>query len=160
MTPEQLQTLRTAIDADPALSALPNNNDGNFEIAARLGDAATPEFIVWRTSVSNEEIGDAFNGTEIAGLASLPMQRLQVLAAMSNGTQNPSRFDRRDAFDRIFSGAGGQLTRAALATLWRRAATRGERLFATGTGSDADPATLTHEGAVSINDIERARNLP
>jgi hypothetical protein len=149
----QLQTLRTAIDADPALTAY--WAAGNAEAIAQHFRAETT-FVVWRTSVTNEEIGDAMNGSEVAGLASLPMQRLQVLAALSNGTQNPSRFDRRDAFDRIFSGAGGQLTRAALAIIWRRLANRGEQLFATGTGSDASPATMTFEGGVTFSDVAAA----
>ena len=151
MTPAQLQTLRTAIDADPALTAFVQAGNLNAVLNALN---ATGTVTVWRTSVTNEEIGDAMNGSEVAGLASLPMQRLQVLAALSNGTQNPSRFDRRDAFDRIFSGAGGQLTRAALAIIWRRLATMAEGLLATGTGTDAVPATLTLEGDLSLRDLE------
>jgi hypothetical protein len=38
-------------------------------------------------------------------------------------------------------------------------ATRAEKLFATGTGSDAVPAQLTFEGSVSGNDVRQARNI-
>jgi hypothetical protein len=117
---------------------------------------ASPTKIVWRTSVSNDEIGDAMNGTEVAGMSSLNMQRAQMLANYSSGFQNPSRFDRRDAFERIFSGASGQNTRAALAIIWRRTTNRIEALFAVGTGTNESPATLGYEGTLTDLDVSRA----
>jgi hypothetical protein len=161
MTNAQLQALRTSIAADPALAAMPNTADAADVIAAAYNAPVAPDFWVYKTSVSNEAIGDAMNGTEVAGLASLAMQRLQVLGAYSNGTQNPSRADRRAAFDAAFTGAGGAATRAALAVLWRRLATRIEKLFAVGpgTGTAAAPATLAFEGVVSYPEVQAARNL-
>ena len=156
--PESLRpTFAAALLSDLALAQWRTDRRDDL-IEAYYNAPSDPAFILWRTSVTNEEIGDAFNGTEIAGLASLPMQRIQVLAAMSNGTQNPSRFDRRDAFDRIFSGAGGANTRAALAVIWRRFATRAEVLFATGLGSDASPATPGWQGAIPRNLISTILN--
>lgn len=117
---------------------------------------ATPTFTVWRTSVKNDDIGDAMNGTEVAGLTSADLARLQVLAAYSGGSQNPSRADRRAAFDAVFSGAGGANTRTALAALWRRAATRAEKLLATGIGTDPSPATLGAEGLITPQQMSDA----
>jgi hypothetical protein len=54
---------------------------------------------------------------------------------------NPSLADRRQFFDDIFSGAGGVNTRANLLALWKELATRAQKLFSTGTGTDAAPAT-------------------
>ncbi len=159
LTTAQLQTLKTYINSVPAWASLPNNEDAAFFIAAELNKPASPAFTVWRTSVPNEELGDAFNGTEVAGLSSLNMQRLQLLFDASRGTQNGARADRRSAFDSCFSGAGGQLTRAALAPVWRRLATVAEKLFATGTGSDATPATLVVEGEISRQEVFTARSL-
>jgi hypothetical protein len=158
LLPSQYAALKAAILADPALAALPANEDGAFAIAAAFNSNATPDFWVYKTSVSNEAIGDAMNGTEIAGLLNLPMQRLQVLAAYSGGTQNPSRADRRAAFDQVFSGAGGAMTRASLAVLWRRLATRAEKLYATGAGSTGSPATMTFEGSLTFAEVLSARN--
>ena len=158
LLPSQFAILKAAILADPVLTAQPNNEDGAFTIAAAFNATAVPDFWVFKTRVTNEEIGDAMNGTEITGLASLPMQRLQVLGAYSNGTQNPSRADRRAAFDQVFSGAGGATTRASLAVLWRRLATRAEKLFATGTGSTGSPATMSFEGALTFAEVLSARN--
>ena len=103
-TTQQLQAIKAYIDSVPALAALPNDSSTASFIADELNKPAQPAFIVWRTSVSNDELGDAMNGTEVAGLSSLNMQRLQVLSAYSGGSQNMSRADRRAAFDSVFSG--------------------------------------------------------
>lgn len=157
LSPAQLAVLRTDILVDPLLAPkCTSSGDGPFDIVAAYNLPAAVPFTVWKTAVPNEQIGDAMNGTEIAGLSSLNMQRLQVLSAYSGGTQNPSRFDRRDAFDRVFSGAGGVITRAALLVLWKRTTNRIERLFATGTGTDAVPGLLVFEGNLTLAQAQAA----
>lgn len=158
LTSPQLATLKSAIQADGTLNAQPNTPDGNFVIAAAMNALASPAFIVWKTRVSINKVGDNINGTELAGLTSLNVTRLQTIALYSPDGVNPSLTDRRQFFDDIFSGAGGAVTRASLLALWKRSATRGEKLFATGTGSDASPATLTFEGNLTVADVETARN--
>lgn len=157
LTTAQLATLAAHIRAntDPAVVAALANGADN-EIARLYNLDAVPAFVVWRTNVTNDELGDAMNGTEVAGLSSLNMQRLQVLAAYSGGSQNMSRADRRSAFDQVFSGAGGATTRAAMAVLWKRNARLVEKVFATGTGSTGSPATLVYEGTISGDDVSRA----
>jgi hypothetical protein len=44
--------------------------------------------------------------------------------------------------------------------LWKRPALLGEKILATGTGSDASPATLGYEGNISYQDVQAARSLP
>ena len=157
LTAAQLATFRTALLAETAPELVTYRTNGQTGLIAEwYSKPRVPTLTVWRTLVSNDEIGDAMNGTEVAGLSSLNMQRAQMLANYSTGYQNPSRADRRAAFDAIFSGAGGQITRAALAALWRRPATRIEALFAVGTGTDAAPATLVHEGAITDRDVDAA----
>lgn len=160
LSPAQLATLKTSIAADPVLNAKPNNSDGAFDIAAAYNLAASPSFTVWKTKVLVAEVGDKFNGAELAGLTTANQSRLQTIAMYSAAGLNPSLADRRAAFDDIFSGAGGALTRANLLALWKRLATRGEKLYATGTGSDASPGTLVFEGQITGQDVESARNLP
>ena len=90
-------------------------------------------------------------------LSSLNATRLQTIALYSPAGINPSMSDRRTFFDDVFSGAGGVNTRAKLLALWKRNANRGEKLFATGAGSDAVPATLVIEGTIAVQDILLAR---
>ena len=89
----------------------------------------------------------------VAGLSTLNATRLQTIAQYSPAGINPSTADRRAFFDDVYSGAGGVLTRAKLLILWKRFALRGEKLFATGTGTDLLPATLVFEGRVTNTDV-------
>ena len=158
LTASQKTAIKSAILADPALSALPNNSDGNDAIAKALNQTASPSFTVWKTNVSITKVGDNIIGTELAGLTSLNTDRLRTVILLSSEGVNPSLSDRRAFFDDIFSGAGGANTRAKLLILWKRLATRAEKACATGTGSDASPATLSFEGSLSWQDVEEARN--
>jgi len=160
LTTAQLIVLKADILADPILNAFPNNSDGASAIAEAYNQQASPNFTVWKTSVTITEIGDKIAGTELSGLSSLNSTRLQTVVVLSADGVNPSLPDRRAFFDDIFSGAGGSITRANLLVLWKRIATRAEKLFATGTGSDAVPATMSFEGTLAYQDVLTARNLP
>jgi hypothetical protein len=160
LTGPQLATLKADIAADPTLNAIPKTPDGNQQIANAYNLNASPAFTVWKTNVGITEIGDKFNGVELANLSQLNIARLQCMAQHAPGGVNPSLTDRRQFYDEIFSGAGGNITRPALAILWRRLARRGERLYATGTGSDASPGMLVFEGLISHTDVQQARDLP
>lgn len=157
LTDAQLQALKADISADPVLNALPKNSDGAYEIAQRYNTLASPAFTVWKTAVTSQAVGQAMSSSEVAGLTTANTSRLQVMEQFSGGLFNPSLADTRAGFDSIFSGAGGAVTRTALLALWKRKATRAEKLFASGTGSDAAPATLSFEGALSYQEVEQAR---
>jgi hypothetical protein len=157
LTPAQKTTLKAHIAASSDLNIYPNNTDGNVEVTRLLNLAASPAFTVWKNAVTIGDVGKAFNATELAGLTQLNHVRLQTLAIYLAGGVAPFLASIRAFFDDIFSGAGGTNTRAALLVLWKRLASRVEQLFATGTGSDAVPATLGFEGPISVNDVEAAR---
>jgi hypothetical protein len=152
LTPAQRATLKTAIQAEPSLAAALTAGD-DVTVAGWLNAPRSPSFTVWRTSATVQQVGEAMVSTAVAGLTTANTSRLQVMAAYSAGTFNPSRADTRAAFDDVFSGSAGASTRSNLAALWRRLATRAEALLATGTGSDASPATLTAEGSCSTSDV-------
>lgn len=115
--------------------------DNAAQVANWYNLARSPAWVTWRQSVSIGEVGKTFNATELAGLTSLNTQRLQNLAAWLAAGVNPSLASVRQFFDDIFSGAGGANTRTALLALWKRNATNAQKLFSSGTGSDASPAT-------------------
>jgi hypothetical protein len=147
--------------ADIQIRNLPNTGDANVEVAAWYNGAASPNYTVWKKLVSITEIGDKIDGGELAGLSSLNNTRLQTVVMLSQAGVNPSLEDRRQFFDDIFSGAGGVTTRANLLALWKRLATRAQKLFSTGTGSDASPATTATnvDDAFTLtgSDVETAR---
>jgi hypothetical protein len=152
MTSAQKATLKTAIQADPTANTFYVNGDLTG-LAGYLNALASPVFRVWKSIVSVTEVGDNIVATELAGLTTLNATRLQTIAMYSGGGINPALADRRAFFDDVFSGAGGTLTRPKLLALWKRDATRFEKVFAVGTGSDAVPATLVLESPVSTQDL-------
>lgn len=158
LTTAQLATMKADILANPDLNSKPNNSDGAFEIARLYNLNASPNWTVWKTNVAINDVGQKFNGTELAGLTTANNTRLQTIAQFLVLGVNPSLPDTRQFFDDVFSGAGGATTRANLLVLWKRLATRAEKLYTTGTGSDPSPATLTFEGFVSYSDVQTARN--
>ena len=59
LTAQQNTTLKNFIAADPVLSTFPANGDGDFEIATRLNQLASPAFQVWNSKVQANDIYDA-----------------------------------------------------------------------------------------------------
>lgn len=143
---------------------VPNNPDGNLAVAGWYNLTASPSFTLWRKSVPLAEIAVTLNGAELAGLSTLNHTRLQTVITLVNasGGANPSVTDQRAFWDDIFSGAGGTNTRAALLVLWKRLASNIDKLFATGTGTDAVPAiSVFGDGVLAdASDVNSALNLP
>lgn len=168
LTASQKQALKQFIDSDPELSAIPNTYDGAFEIAERLKQEASPDFWVWRTSVSKEEIvsmpsraGTSFTwaGTGFIGRSQGEIACWEQL--FSTGHCNPSLVNVRQAFADIFSGTGNAASnRTHLDKVCRRKANRLEKLFAVGEGLDttAGAATMTVEGSLTYQEVWDARN--
>lgn len=158
LTTAQQATLKAFIENDVTLNAFPNTQDGAASIADELNKVDNPDFIVWKTFVSKTEVGSTMDGSEFSSLTTAESGRLQAFALWNNEGVNPSDEDTRFLFDDIFNGAGGNITRPALLSLWKRLALIIEKIFAVGTGTDADPATLDFEGQISRQDVEIARN--
>jgi hypothetical protein len=156
LTTDQLQALKADILADPVLAAQPMNDDGHAAIRDAYNLIASPVWRVWRTSVSTAEVKDAVNWTEYIGRSVGERSAFELMIA--NHVINPARANVRQGISDIFSGTQGQVTRTALLALAKRDATRAEKLFSTGTGSDAVPATMTFEGSLSYSDVSAARN--
>ncbi len=156
LTTAQLGTLKTWLTA--------NASGLNDEAAAALLNAAAagPNNIAWRSLVSLSEISLKLNGAELGGLSSLNHSRLQTVITLlaHAGGARPFLADQRAFWDDIFSGAGGATTRTQLLALWKRTVSVAEKLFWTGTGSDASPAILGPEGLITAANVSEARNQP
>jgi hypothetical protein len=158
LTTAQLQTLKAAIEADPVLNALPNNTDSAFEIAAQFNTEASPTFVVWDTRVSVDEI--MRNGMDWARVDNLTVGKARIWDWLGRlGTFDASKANVRAGIDAAWAGTAADLAvRAAIYVHCKRNATRVEKVLATGTGSDASPATMTFEGSLSYQDAFNARN--
>lgn len=170
LTAAQLITLRDSILADPVLATKPSGPDGSYEIAASYNLIAAPDFWVWRSSVTKDELvnstsvdGTTFSWTGAGFITRAQGERDAWREMFSgNNTVNPSLAQVRQAFADIFSGntAPAPANRTHLSTVSRRRATRAEKLFALGPGTTASPAIMGFEGTLNYQDVEAARNLP
>jgi len=161
LTPQQLATLKSAIQGDQELNAFPMNSDGAFDIARKLNEKAAPDYYVWRTSVQVDEIMQ--NGFDWTRVDNLTVGKARIWDwMMRTGILNPSRANVRAGVVATFNVAADQATRQAVFNHCQRVATRVEKLFATGSGTASNdqgtgPATMGFEGPIFYQDVEMAR---
>lgn len=163
----QLATLRAAIDADAVLAAKPLNSDGYFEIAQALNtELASPDFFVWRTVVSQDEIMQ--NGFDWVRVDNLSVGKARIWEWMfdnAGATFNPAKANVRAGIAEVWKGtAADNAVRQAVFNRCQARATRAQKLFATGPGTTTSvdgvgPATMAVE-SISLSDVEAARALP
>lgn len=162
LTAQQNAAIKAAILADPVLSAFPNNTDGAFGIAALLNQQASPDFYVWRTSVTIGEIMQ--NGFDWTRVDNLTVGKARIWEWMvATGTIKPNQSNVRAGVLAVFTTAGDLANRNAVFGHCQRLATRAEKLLATGTGTASTdqgvgPATMGFEGSLSYQDVDTARN--
>lgn len=180
LTTAQLMTLKTDILADPVLSLLPNNDDGNQAIADAYNLNASPDYWVWRTLLTKNELTQAtsvdettFNwtGTGFIGRSQGERDAWRELFSVA-GSVNPSLANVRNAFVDIFSGPTppAPANRTHLSTSGRRKCRRIEKLFSILTvggpvqtglrGNTTNPDTLVLEGTITRANVLDARNQP
>lgn len=158
LTQSQLVTLRAAIDADPALSAEPMNSDGDYNIAVALDAVASPAFIVWKTSVTRTQAMAQMDWTRVDNLS---VGKSRIWDWMFNsGSINAAEPSIRAGIDAVWVGTAADLAvRASVYVVCKRSSTRAEKILASGAGTDATPATMSHEGQLSPADVHAARAL-
>ena len=156
MTPAQLQLLKTAVLADPVLTAV-GRNDTEL---ARLLNLPTA-FICWRQTVSQDEImQNGFDWVRVDNLSSGKARIWEWLFDNPQRSINPSKLNVRAGIDECWKGTAPDLAvRAAVYVHCKRAATRAEQILATGIGTDAVPGSFTFEGQITISDIGQMWNL-
>lgn len=156
LTAPQKTIIKNYIDNDPTLSAIPKNSDGAFAIAAMLNLPAEPAFIVWKSRVTQDEImQNGFDWSRVNNLSVGKARTWEWLFGNEQKTINPSKANIRSGIDDAWVGTAADLAvRAAVYAHCKRGATVFEKLLATGTGTDAVPATIGAESPVSYQDIE------
>jgi hypothetical protein len=169
LTTAQLTTIKADIDASSDLNSNSNTPDGNTVVAALYNTTVSPDFWVWRSSVTKSELTNStsVDGTTFTwvgnGFITRSAGEQAAWRELFNGTNNvnPALPSVRQAFADIFSGSGNAAAnRTHLNTVARRKASRIEKLLATGTGSTGSPATMNYEGPILYQDVEAARSLP
>ena len=165
LTPAQLAALKAEINADPTLAAKPLNSDGDFEIALILNTVlAAPDFFVWRTNVSvNEIMGNGFDWTRVDNMTVGEARIWEFMTQL--GRINPNLANVRAGVNEAFKGTAQDDTMrlAVYTNHLQEKATRIKKLFASGAGTTSSnvgvgPATVTVE-RIDPNDVLEARAL-
>lgn len=155
LTTQQQATLKAFVEADATLNLIPHTQDGAWSVAEALKSAATPEFTVWRTSVTQDEIMlNGFDWTRVDNLTVGPARVWEWMFSNANRSINPSKINVRAGIDAVWKGGAADLAvRAAVYVHCKRAANRLEKLFSAGAGTVAEPATMVVEGGLSYMDV-------
>jgi len=119
-----------------------------------LNSLAAPNFIIWRNSVPQQEIMiDNFDWTRVDNLVVGKARIWEWMFDAGQGSINPSNPGIRAGIDTVWVGTAADLAvRAAVYVHCKRSATRIEKLFSTGTGTDASPATTLVDGLINYPD--------
>jgi len=159
LSTQQLTALKTAINAVPEWAALPNIADTAYDISAALDVPSNPAVIVWRSSVSQDEImQNGFDWTRVDNLTVGKARIWEWVFNNSSRTFNPSKLNVRAGIDSVWVGTAADLAvRAAVYIHCKRTATKAEAIFASGSGTDVSPSTMGFEGKLSYTDVMLAR---
>jgi hypothetical protein len=152
LTTEQKAALKAHILANQD-TAFPYTEGNLPGVADLLNLAASPEYVVWKTAVSDAEIMQ--NGFDWTRVDNLSVGKARVWDWMFRfGTVDPSKANVRAGIDQTWQGTVADLAvRAAVYVHCKRAATRLEQLFASGGGSTASPSTMAVVGPIGYEDL-------
>jgi len=158
LTTAQKTIVKNYIQADPVLSLMPMNSDGDYDIAAALNKPFTPSFIVWKSNVSADEV--MRNGIDWTRVDNLSIGKARIWDWMTKlGTFNAGKANIRAGVDATWTGtAADLLVREAVYVHCKRNAIIIEKILSTGTGTTQAPATMGFDGAIQPSDINSARN--
>jgi|SRR5687768_12241014 len=164
LQPSQLSVLKAAIAAETDATFVELRTAGAAGAMAEWYNQDHATFIVWKTRLTEHDIVDLTSSTGTTWSWTAYIARSQAerdaWARIFNGTFtiNPSIQQVRSGIADIFSGPSGTAQIAHLLAMAKRPAKRGEKLFATGTGTSASPGLLTFEGDITVEDIVYAVN--
>lgn len=151
LTSTQLSALKAVALVDPTASQyLANGNDNEL---AEWFNQPQP-FVAWRSNLTPEQARSAIikGATQLDGLT---VGKRDSLFYLVSGDLDVSDVAVRTAIDDL-CGTQNQL-KGYLTAAQKRTTTRAEKTLASGTGTDAAPASLGWEGWLSGNDSSNIR---
>lgn len=158
-TAAQRTTLKTFVTGDSTLMGFINT--GHPELAANsLNANASPDYFVWRTTVSVLEIMS--NGFDWVRVDNMTVGKARIWEFMTSvGNLFPSQTNVRAGINEAFSGAANDAMRLAIFGHCQRKASVVEKVLATGGGATTSnagvgPSTMGSEGPISVAELEQA----
>lgn len=178
MTEAELLTLKAALLADTDQAVIDALSSGNAVAMAILYNLPSTK-IVWRTDIPVDDIFDAITWANMTPAAApdettlwtnrnlqcqskqLALQTIIGRREIINASKPLIRAGLQDALTSLPSKADGSNQNAGWVNVLpklKRPATKVEAIYATGTGTDADPGVLAFEGQITHYDISMALN--
>ena len=152
LTPAQVASLRTLANTDPIASGYVATAD-DIALASWFNEVTV--HVVWRTTL-NPEMSRLAIIEGATQLDALTIGKRDSLFWLCSGNLNPSITSVRAAIDDL---CGTQNTlKGALQSAQKRTATRAEKALASGTGTTANPATMTYESLLSYAEASTIRS--
>lgn len=167
LTDPQLITFGNHIRAnsDPTVvAALPDVAAGGAAIIRDwYNGQASPDFWVFHKYVESDEVRDVIDAQDVADMTANNRERANTLLSIraDRGFSGENSRD-RSAFNDIFGGTAGEISRNAIAALWQRLANNVEQALRlnTGTGADSSNAdTTSYLGEITHNEVREAISL-
>ena len=156
LTSSQVVTLKATCQADATCAGYAATAD-DVALAGWL-NATDQSYIVWVTSASIDAI--MRNGMDWARVDNLSVGKARIWDWMGRlGTLDCSKPNIRAGIDATWVGTAADLAvRATVYAHCKRSATRAEKALASGTGTDASPATMTYQGMLTYADASAVRS--
>ena len=152
LTAAQLQTLKAAITAETDATFVSYREQGATGLMANwLNEAAAPAFYIWRSSIPPTEYREKIVWTEVDGLTVGKARIWEWVTENMTADLDASKANVRAGLAEVWPA--NQTTRGQLLAIANRAASRIEKLFASGTGSTASPATMAVEGPIRYEEF-------
>ena len=129
-----------------------------FTLQTVYNTLAIPTYVVWRTSVDQDEImQNGFDWVRVDNLSVGKARIWEWLFSNLSRAINPSKPNVRLGIDEAWKGtAADLLVREAVYVHCKRDATVLEKLFATGAGTTLSPSNMTVEGNAHYEDVKTA----
>jgi hypothetical protein len=129
-------------------------NIGNLDALEKLYNAeAAPAFVVWRTNIPVEDYREAIVWTEVDN-AAMTVGKARIWEWLTANMTLPINAAKTNVRQGLMDcWPSNTTTRTQLTAVAKRNASRIEKLFATGTGSTASPATMVVEGPITYHEF-------
>lgn len=143
--------IRNSTDPD-VVAALAIRNDTELARLYNLPSA----FIVWRESIEPIEYREAMVWTEVDGLQTGKARIWEWITQQMTMAIDATKANVRAGLAEVFQA--NQSTRGQLLAIAKEVCSVAEELYATGTGTDADPGVRDFVGTITTQDIGQALN--
>lgn len=162
LTDAQLVVFKAALlaEVNPELVSYRENGQTPL-IAAWYNQEKTPAVVVWKTSVTQDEVmQNGFDWVQVDNLTGGGARIWEWLFNNSTRSINPSKLNVRAGIDECWKGTAAKVAvRDAVYIHCKRNVTRGEALYTQGTGTTLSPSIMGFEGQITEYDVTRALAL-